>query len=99
MESNGFILQVATGRVTACVRTLGKGELDSVNMCFESTAAKLGATQLLPGGKVLSGSGEYCLFIHHWLIVTLFALFYGVLKWVYRNRVEPNPQETADLAV
>jgi cbb3-type cytochrome oxidase subunit 3 len=37
--------------------------------------------------------------LRHWLTITLFALFYGVLKWVYRNRVEPNPQETADLAV
>jgi len=24
--------------------------------------------------------------IRHWLIVTFFALFYGVLKWVYRKR-------------
>jgi len=22
----------------------------------------------------------------HWLVVSLFALFYGVLKWVYRKR-------------
>ena len=24
--------------------------------------------------------------VPHWLIVTIFALFYGVLKWVYRKR-------------
>ena len=24
--------------------------------------------------------------IRHWFIVTIFALFYGVLKWVYRKR-------------
>ena len=24
--------------------------------------------------------------IRHWLIITIFALFYGVLKWVYRKR-------------
>ena len=86
MESNGFILQVATRPVTACIRPLGKGELASVNMYFESTAAEIGATQLLPGAKVLSGSGEYCLFVHHYFTITLFALFYGVLKWVYRKR-------------
>lgn len=26
--------------------------------------------------------------IRHWLVVTLFAIFYGVLKWVYRKRGE-----------
>ena len=26
--------------------------------------------------------------IRHWLIVTIFAVFYGVLKWVYRKRPE-----------
>jgi hypothetical protein len=24
--------------------------------------------------------------IRHWLVFTFFALFYGVLKWVYRKR-------------
>ena len=24
--------------------------------------------------------------VSHWLVVTIFALFYGVLKWVYRKR-------------
>ena len=31
--------------------------------------------------------------IRHWLIVTVFALFYGALKWVYRKREEVVPAE------
>ncbi|MCP4781976.1 MAG: hypothetical protein GY903_05510 [Fuerstiella sp.] len=27
-----------------------------------------------------------CVLFHHWLTVTFFAVFYGVLKWVYRKR-------------
>jgi len=30
--------------------------------------------------------GQVSFAIRHWLVVTIFALFYGVLKWVYRKR-------------
>lgn len=30
--------------------------------------------------------GQRFLTTRHWLIITIFALFYGVLKWVYRKR-------------
>jgi len=31
-------------------------------------------------------AGTQCIAINHRLVVTIFALFYGVLKWVYRKR-------------
>ena len=31
-------------------------------------------------------ASEAAIAMQHWLIVTIFALFYGVLKWVYRKR-------------
>ena len=37
-------------------------------------------------GAVLTRPAEVWCFWHHWINVTLFALFYGVLKWVYRKR-------------
>lgn len=41
-------------------------------------------THLVPFG------GSKILTIRHWLIVTMFALFYGVLKWVYRWKAPTN---------
>jgi len=26
------------------------------------------------------------MFVYHWLVVSIFALFYGMLKWAYRKR-------------
>ena len=37
------------------------------------------------GFGYLAQSAVYLSF-RHWLVVTFFALFYGVLKWVYRKR-------------
>ena len=34
----------------------------------------------------LHGGIGHMIAIRHWLIITIFALFYGVLKWVYRKR-------------
>ena len=34
--------------------------------------------------------------IRHWLVVTLFALFYGVLKWAYRKRPGRVQTESSD---
>jgi len=38
------------------------------------------------GFKVINVSQVLVVQLSHWLIVTIFALFYGVLKWVYRKR-------------
>ena len=35
---------------------------------------------------VLQETGSVIIAFRHWLIITIFALFYGVLKWVYRKR-------------
>ena len=42
---------------------------------------------LLPPGVILGydTSRGIAVAIRHWINVTLFALFYGVLKWVYRK--------------
>ena len=50
----------------------------------------------LPGLCVeFDNDGEWLLGqLRHWLTITLFVLFYGVLKWVYRKRgkaAEPEP--------
>jgi hypothetical protein len=37
---------------------------------------------------VLFPSTAAIIAIRHWLIITFFALFYGVLKWLYRKRGE-----------
>ncbi len=40
----------------------------------------------MPGLYYHEWGGIRALCCRHWFIVTLFALFYGVLKWVYRKR-------------
>ena len=37
---------------------------------------------------------EWAIAVYHWLVVTSFALFYGVLKWVYwEHATEVKPDE------
>lgn len=39
----------------------------------------------LPGISFQFANGVY-VYVCHWLIVTVFALFYGLVKWKYRKR-------------
>ncbi|MEO2014229.1 MAG: hypothetical protein ABGZ53_07625 [Fuerstiella sp.] len=43
-------------------------------------------TARTPGTVVFLADGAQCVFLRHWLVVTFFAFFYGVLKWVYGPR-------------
>ena len=53
------------------------------------------AARTFPGLTWIDPSvrGTASLALRHWLIVTIFALFYAVLKWKYRKQPEAKPCE------
>ena len=64
----------------------GHADLQAERSADDQTVEAVGALKPVTEGLGAFYLSDRSFAVHHWFVITLFALFYGVLKWVYRKR-------------